>query len=546
MRGITLDIEWKATERDPDLGYLQVRIDKAGMLARFALGRVKVPRSVWNRDAQLVQGKYDGARKINNNIRHVLNELDELIQAWHRLRLPYTARELKTAYLLSLELGKGVGDEELLQLAKDKIANDDLKKLMKGINPDTLEQSDKVTAAGIATLRTGATKKQVYWDPWLADMEEDVQAVLERSPHDYSYPSYTSVWRNKQGKPCLFDFAFKVKYAQHLADKQFGTAQKIVKSFRYLKYFLRHSGYETQEPGRFLITELTPMMLDEFRGYLGSVYKHKQSTQNEVLKKIKSVIALAVRKKVITPMDTDVADYSIGTSKHNAKSKLTTDDVVRLWNADFADRPDLDLTRNFFLFIYLCNGIRVGDGLLLRFENVTYESVTMGDKKTDMWVLRYKMKKNDKLTVVPLQGAALEIYNRYLPRKEKGERAIFPFVSNEIMELYERSATPDVKEAKECLRLYDGKVGYSLNTINRNLKEMAEILGIGINLTTHIARHSAAVHLKLQGLDPDDIRIALNHGHISTTQGYLREVSPTGGNVAADLLSRILEAKPEE
>ena len=57
--------------------------------------------------------------------------------------------------------------------------------------------------------------------------------------------------------------------------------------------------------------------------------------------------------------------------------------------------------------------------------------------------------------------------------------------------------------------------------INRELKALAEDLGITANITTYVARHTFATILKKSGVNIGIISQALGHQDIKTTQIYL-------------------------
>lgn len=61
--------------------------------------------------------------------------------------------------------------------------------------------------------------------------------------------------------------------------------------------------------------------------------------------------------------------------------------------------------------------------------------------------------------------------------------------------------------------------------INESLKTIERTLGLGIRLTTHVARHTFA-HLADRAIgDPRAVSAALGHTNFSTTEVYLADLN---------------------
>ena len=99
---------------------------------------------------------------------------------------------------------------------------------------------------------------------------------------------------------------------------------------------------------------------------------------------------------------------------------------------------------------------------------------------------------------------ALEILNYYL--KNQSSDYIFPILSN----LKHISAQQQKDRIKKVTK-----------KINKDLKEIATLCDIGINLTTYVARHSWATILKKSGVSTSIISEAMKHDTEKTTQIYL-------------------------
>lgn len=77
----------------------------------------------------------------------------------------------------------------------------------------------------------------------------------------------------------------------------------------------------------------------------------------------------------------------------------------------------------------------------------------------------------------------------------------------------------------------------SLNVIvNRNLKVVAELVGISKALTFHIARHTFAFHLKKKTDSIHVIKDSLGHSRSSTTEQYLQALDDEYLDIEMDKL----------
>ena len=64
----------------------------------------------------------------------------------------------------------------------------------------------------------------------------------------------------------------------------------------------------------------------------------------------------------------------------------------------------------------------------------------------------------------------------------------------------------------------------TLKKYNRDLKEIARVLGIQKSITSYVARHSYATNMRQLGTSPDIISQSMGHKNVSITMTYLREL----------------------
>lgn len=152
--------------------------------------------------------------------------------------------------------------------------------------------------------------------------------------------------------------------------------------------------------------------------------------------------------------------------------------------------------RDYWLFLYLCNGINVADFVKLKYRDILNGEICYVRQKTERTT---KTRKEIRVIITePMQ----RIIDRWgTPRHLNGY--IFPILNG-------------VENALEIKH----KTQYLTRSINRRMAEIGEKLGVG-NISTYTARHSFATVLKRAGANIAYISESLGHQDIKTTENYL-------------------------
>lgn len=164
--------------------------------------------------------------------------------------------------------------------------------------------------------------------------------------------------------------------------------------------------------------------------------------------------------------------------------------------------------RNMFLFSFYCAGIRVGDLLQLKWENVQ-----------NLQRLVYYMDKNQKRRDILLVPGALEILQLYKRDDAALSEYIFPFLKNGSSYSASKLGTGTLNpEAK--LRLVN-KICESTRRLNKGISQVVRRAGIQKHITMHISRHSFAGLARDMGVDSAHIQSILAHSSLRTTEIYM-------------------------
>ena len=219
----------------------------------------------------------------------------------------------------------------------------------------------------------------------------------------------------------------------------------------------------------------------------------KETSMSIFFRTLRSVYNKAIEakyaKKVSYPFDDfKVSKFSIKTEKR----AINKDSIRVIMNLDVSKQSEyVQLSKDLFIFSYLCSGINFTDMANLTLSNIQ-------DNR-----LIYIRQKTGKKINIPLCQEAISIIQKY---KDLTNGYIFPILDKKIhineMQKYNR-------RKKALLK------------VNRALKVINNIAGINANLTTYVSRHSYATVLKNSGVNIALIGETLGHSDLKTTQIYL-------------------------
>ncbi len=170
--------------------------------------------------------------------------------------------------------------------------------------------------------------------------------------------------------------------------------------------------------------------------------------------------------------------------------------------------------RDYWLFLYLCNGINMADFVKLRYRDIVNGEICFVRQKTE-----HTTKTRKEIRVVisePMQA----IINRWGNKDRQPDSFIFPVLSG----------TETALEQKH-------KTQYLTRAINRRMAAIGKALGIE-HISTYTARHSFATVLKRSGANIAYISESLGHQDLKTTENYLASFEREEREKNAELLTK--------
>ena len=222
---------------------------------------------------------------------------------------------------------------------------------------------------------------------------------------------------------------------------------------------------------------------------------NKETTMSLMFRTLRSAYNKAIESKCARKSDSPFNDYRISKFDVSTEKRAIAKADVLKFSTDvhsIGKQQYVQLSKDIFIFSYLCGGINFTD-----IANLTKDNIIEGKR------LHYIRQKTGKLIKLGLSEEALKIIKRYAV-ESKGY--LFPILNAQLHK------TPLQKQ---------NRIHKMLGKVNKNLKLLAAQLGVEANLTTYVARHSFASVLKKSGVNIALISEALGHSDLTTTQIYL-------------------------
>ena len=189
--------------------------------------------------------------------------------------------------------------------------------------------------------------------------------------------------------------------------------------------------------------------------------------------------------------------YEIPTG-NNIKKALSLKDIAAIYYYKPEPGTYTDMAKDYWLFMYLCNGINVKDMCLLKYENIKGEVLEFERAKT------IRTKRKVEPIRISLVDDAKDVIKKWGNKAIDPKTYIFPILTNGI--------TPE--RERHLIQLIT-------RVINNHMKAIAKELNITSDVTTYAARHSFATVLRNSGASTEFISEALGHTNVRTTQNYL-------------------------
>lgn len=309
----------------------------------------------------------------------------------------------------------------------------------------------------------------------------------------------------------LFDFSSRTRQvSEYLNEFLSSIPNQATKKSRKYRYATFTNWLKDNHQSRTNMDTISPEVVTKYKTYLINTKGLKSTTTHSHFKELRTAFNEAVKLGYIKSNPFNLIEVKKG--KHRLKETLTIKQVEALEELNLQNKPKLSLTRDAFLFSFYVAGIRCKDVLTAKWSDIKDDRITITANKTG------------KVVSVLLHQKLISLLDKYKFRRNKNS-FIFPFCDG-----FEKTKIEDTKffkhrESKHTL-------------LNKDLKVLAELIGVEINLTMHSSRHSFASWLKeAQNKDTSTIQTLLGHSTEAQTLAYLRTISHDMAELTEEIYS---------
>jgi len=269
------------------------------------------------------------------------------------------------------------------------------------------------------------------------------------------------------------------------------------------------SFYKFNSNKNLLFRDITSETLDKYETFLRS--RGCQDGGIAVrMREIRALYNSAIKKGLIDVKYYPFKEYKISKLKGKGiKRALTREEFKKIESFNTDKYPHLLNAKNYFLFSYYTRGMNFYDMLKLEWDDI------QGDR---ILYIRSKTKGRFSIKIMKPVKNILIFY--------KNQNRTTPFVFPLL-----------IKEGLTAIQINNRK-NKTLKAYNKQLKEIAEILGMSKKISSYTARHSFATHLKYAGISTDVIGESLGHRDIKVTRAYLKEFED---DVLDEAMKKLLE-----
>ncbi len=289
----------------------------------------------------------------------------------------------------------------------------------------------------------------------------------------------------RKSSESVFDF-WKEHIHSLTESKRIGSAKYYKDCMDSFLHFVKNEDFSFKD--------INYNSLNDYENYL----RKRDCVPNGIAVRMRGIRAIyneAIKKGIANQNDYPFKKYKISKLKSSVdKRALTFEEVVKIKELDLTDYPHLIDARNYFVFSYHTRGMNFYDMLLLKWEDISENSIVYIRNKTKT---RFVIKRTKTIN---------EILD-YYKENSLGTKYVFPI-------LLKDNLTPSqIANRKHKV----------ISKYNKALKEIASLCEIDKTVTSYVARHSFATNLKHKGVSTDIISEAMGHKDLSITQAYLKD-----------------------
>lgn len=318
--------------------------------------------------------------------------------------------------------------------------------------------------------------------------------------HVFTFDAFENAFFENRDINKSVSYAFD-KYIESLRlQDRIGTAESYGNAKSSLESFKKNLEF----------AEVTPNFLRRYENWMLE-NNRSISTVGIYLRSLRAIFNKQDIDKTLYPFGR--GKYIIPTSK-NIKKALTLEEIQKIYQYEPDPNTNEEMARDYWMFLFISNGMNVKDFCLLRWSNIEGDMITYVREKTK------RTNQEQRHIEVALKPETKEIIKKYGVRPLKKDAFIFPHLNDKM----------NTEEQRDTYKQLT-------KVINDNMKRIAGKLGIDKPVTTYYARHSFATILKHSGAGIELISELLGHSDLKVTESYLKSFAKEEIQKKTDILT---------
>lgn len=322
----------------------------------------------------------------------------------------------------------------------------------------------------------------------IAEYKEQI-LEFKSDKKDYTVDTLLSAVEKPMRRISVFKFYEEI-IERLKSTNQLGNAAAYKDSLNSLKNFRNKTDLMFSEVDySFLISYETEMRKNKLNENSISFY----------FRTLRAIFNKAIHEKVCRENSYPFKKFKVSKFSNETKRRaITKEDIKKIEALDLPENSNRYLARQYFLFIFYCQGINFADIALLKWENI------IGNR-----VFYQRAKTGKEINFILLEPAQ-KIIDYWKPvTGRSNSNYVFPILDKKIHIL-----PSQIKNRKHKV----------LGMVNKALKEIGkdEKVGLQIPLTTYVARHTFAMVLKRSNVSKSIISETMGHKTEAITDVYLK------------------------
>jgi len=311
------------------------------------------------------------------------------------------------------------------------------------------------------------------------------ETLIDKMPV-FTFSAFEENYLEQRNTLNSVSFAFEKNIERLRSENRLGTADCYEWANKSISEFRKDLTF----------AEVTPDLLKKYEIKMLKDGK-STSTISIYLRCLRAIFNQQNIDRSLYPFGEQKNKYSLPTSR-NIKKALTIEEIAKIYNYEAPAGSTKEMAKDYWLFLYLCNGMNVKDFCLLKWSNIDGQMLNYNRAKTQ------RSRKESRLISVALKPETMEILKKWGQPSISKDAYIFPHLKPQMSAENERAA---YKQLTKIINLY--------------MKRICTELDLNRDVTTYFARHSFATVLKRSGAKIEMISELLGHSSVDITESYL-------------------------